>query len=114
MSLKDTAPSVRNQRAWPQWCRSMYCKYAEQANHQGQKAHRQLPRAGGSGQGSACLMGGGFLREEVKCSDLESGDGCTTLQTDDKSLSCTFYRVDFMTCELDSNLKIPVDKGVVF
>ena len=59
-------------------------------------------------------MGGGFLWEEVKCSDLESGDGCTTLQTDDESLSCTFYRVDFMTCELDSNLKIPVDKGLVF
>ena len=59
-------------------------------------------------------MGGGILREEVKCSDLESGDGCTSLQTDDESLSCTFYRVDFMTCELDSNLKIAVDKGLVF
>ena len=59
-------------------------------------------------------MGGGFLWEEVKCSDLESGDGCTTLQTDDKPLSCTFYRVDFMTCKLDSNLKIAVDKGLVF
>ena len=59
-------------------------------------------------------MGGGFLCEEVKCSDLESGDGCTSLQTDDESLSCTFYRVYFMTCKLDSNLKIAVDKGLVF
>ena len=59
-------------------------------------------------------MGGGILREEVKCSDLESGDGCTSLQTDDESLSCTFYRVDFMTCELDSDLKIVIDKGLFF
>ena len=59
-------------------------------------------------------MGGGFLREEMKCSDLESGDGCTTLQTDDKPLSCTFYRADFIICELDSNLRIEIAKGVVF
>lgn len=48
-------------------------------------------------------MGGGFLCEEVKCSE-----------TDDKPLSCTFYRVDFIICELDSDLKIVIDKGVVF
>ena len=59
-------------------------------------------------------MGGGILREEVKCSDLESGDGCTSLQTDDESLSCTFYRVDFMTCELDSSLKLRLIKEWFF
>ena len=92
----------------------MYCENAEQANHQGQKAPRQLPKAGGGGRGSACLTGGGFLCEEVKCSDLESGDGCTTLQTDDEPLSCTFYRADFIICELDSDLRIEIAKVVVF
>ena len=59
-------------------------------------------------------MGNGFLCEEMKCSDLDSGDSDTALQTDDESLSCTFYRVNFMICELDSNLNIVIDRGLVF
>ena len=65
-------------------------------------------------RGSACLVGSGFLCEEMKCSDLDSGDRCTALHTDDESLSCTFYRVNFMIWELDSNLKIVIDRGLVF
>ena len=38
----------------------------------------------------------------------------TTLHTDDESLSCTYYRVNVMIWELDSNLKIVIDKGLVF
>ena len=64
-------------------------------------------------RGSACLVGSGFLCEETKCSDIDSGDRCTALHTDDESLSCTFYRVNFMICELDSNLKIVIDRGLV-
>ena len=30
-------------------------------------------------------MGSGFLCEEMKCSDLDSGDRCTALQRDDES-----------------------------
>ena len=29
-------------------------------------------------------------------------------------VSCTFYRVNFMICELDSNLKIVIDRGFFF
>ena len=58
-------------------------------------------------RGSACLVGNGFLCEETKCSDLDSGDSDTALLCE--SLSCTFYRVNFMICELDSNLKIVID-----
>lgn len=65
-------------------------------------------------RGSACLVGSGFLCEEMKCSDLDSGDRCTALHTDDESLSCTFYRVNFMMCELDSNLNIVIDRGFFF
>lgn len=71
-------------------------------------------KLGEGGKGSACLMGSGFLCEEMKCSDLDRGDSCATLQTDDKSLSCTFYKVNFMICELDANLKIMIDKGFSF
>ena len=66
------------------------------------------------GRGNAGLVGSGFLCEEMKCSDLDSGDRCTALHTDDESLSCTFYRVNFMICELDSNLNIVIDKGFFF
>ena len=59
-------------------------------------------------------MGSGFLREEMKCSDLDSGDSSTALHTDDESLRCTFYRVNFMMCELDSNLNIVIDRGFFF
>ena len=52
--------------------------------------------------------------EEMKCSDLDSGDSGTALHTDDESLSCTFYGVNFMICELDSNLNIVIDKGLFF
>ena len=38
----------------------------------------------------------------------------TTLHTDDESLSCTYYRVNVMIWELDSNLKIVIDKGLGF
>ena len=65
-------------------------------------------------RGSACLVGNGFLCEETKCSDLDSGDSDTALHTDDESLSCTFYRVNFMICELDSNLKIVIDREFFF
>ena len=59
-------------------------------------------------------MGSGFLCEEMKCSDLDSHDSSTALHTDDESLSCTFYRVNFMMCELDSNLRIVIYRGLVF
>ena len=59
-------------------------------------------------------MGSGFLCEEMKCSDLDSHESSTALHTDDESLSCTFYRVNFMICELDSNLNIVIDRGLVF
>ena len=65
------------------------------------------------GWGSACLVGSGFLCEEMKCSDLDSHDSSTALHTDDESLSCTFYTVNFI-CELDSNLKIVIDRGFFF
>ena len=57
-------------------------------------------------------MGSGFLCEEMKCSDLDSGDSDTALLCE--SLSCTFYRVNFMMCELDSNLNIVIDRGFCF
>ena len=63
-------------------------------------------------RGSACLVGNGFLCEEMKCSDLDSGDSDTALLCE--SLSCTFYRVNFMICELDSNLKIVIDREFFF
>ena len=69
-------------------------------------------KLGEGGRGSACLVGNGFLCEEMKCSDLDSGDSDTALLCE--SLSCTFYRVNFMICELDSNLRIVVDRGLVF
>ena len=37
------------------------------------------------GRGSACLVGSGFLCEEMKCSDLDSVDSGTALQRDDES-----------------------------
>ena len=69
-------------------------------------------KLGEGGRGSACLVGNGFLCEEMKCSDLDSGDSDTALLCE--SLSCTFYRVNFMICELDSNLNIVIDRGLVF
>ena len=63
------------------------------------------------GRGNAGLVGSGFLCEEMKCSDLDSHDSSTALHTDDESLSCTFYRVNFMICELDSNLNIVIEIG---
>lgn len=71
-------------------------------------------KLGEGGRGSACLVGSGFLCEEMKCSDLDSGDRCTALHTDDELLSCTFYRINFMIRELDSNVKIVIDKALVF
>ena len=71
-------------------------------------------KLGEGGRGSACLVGSGFLCEEMKCSDLDSHDSSTALHTDDESLSCTFYTVNFMICELDSNLKIVIDRGFFF
>ena len=59
-------------------------------------------------------MGSGFLCEEMKCSDLDSHGSSTALHTDDESLSCTFYTVNFMIRELDSNVKIVIDKALVF
>ena len=70
-------------------------------------------KLGEGGRGSACLVGSGFLCEEMKCSDLDSHDSSTALHTDDESLSCTFYTVNFI-CELDSNLKIVIDRGFFF
>jgi len=66
------------------------------------------------GRGNAGLVGSGFLCEEMKCSDLDSGDKCTALHTDDELLSCTFYRINFMIRELDSNLNIVIDRGFFF
>ena len=37
------------------------------------------------GRGNAGLVGSGFLCEEMKCSDLDSRDRCTVLQTDGES-----------------------------
>ena len=71
-------------------------------------------KLGEDGRGSACLVGSGFLCEEMKCSDLDSHESSTALHTDDESLSCTFYRVNFMICELDSNLRIVIDRGLGF
>ena len=42
-------------------------------------------KLGEGGRGSACLVGSGFLCEEMKCSDLDSGDSGTALHTDDES-----------------------------
>ena len=58
---------------------------------------------GEDGRGSASLVGSGFLCEEMKCSDLDSHGSSTALHTDDESLSCTCYRVNFMICELYLN-----------
>ena len=71
-------------------------------------------KLGEGGRGSARVVGSGFLCEEMKCSDLDSHGSSTALHTDDESLSCTFYTVNFMICELDSNLKIVIDRGFFF
>ena len=42
-------------------------------------------KLGDGGRGSAWLVGSGFLCEEMKCSDLDSRDRCTVLQTDGES-----------------------------
>ena len=42
-------------------------------------------KLGEGGRGSACLVGSGFLCEEMKHSNLDSGDRCTALQRDDES-----------------------------
>ena len=34
-------------------------------------------KLGEGGRGSACLVGSGFLCEEMKCSDLDSSDRCS-------------------------------------
>ena len=43
------------------------------------KKHTDCQMLGEGGRGSDCCMDSGFLCEEMKCSDLGSGDSCTTL-----------------------------------
>ena len=80
----------------------------------GSKSTQTIAESWGKVEGEVPVWWVVAFSEEMKCSDLDSGDSSKALHTDDESLRCTFYRVNFMICELDSNLRIVVDRGLVF